>query len=147
MFKRILVPTDGTELSQKAAKRALELAKMTHAKLVALHVLPRFSDSRAGMFGAAAKASDSTYDRQAKAEAQRWFAAIKQQADSAGVEFEAVLIESNEVWSAIILAANKKKCDLICMASHGRRGLSGILLGSETNKVLTHSRVAVLVLR
>ena len=147
MFKRILVPTDGTELSQKAAKRAIELAKVTNARLLALHVLPRYSDSRPGIFGPVTKASDSSYDRHAKVAAQRWFAAIEQQADRAGVEFEAALMESNDVWSAIISAAGKKKCDLICMASHGRRGLSGILLGSETNKVLTHSRVAVLVLR
>jgi len=147
MFKRILVPTDGSKLSQKAVRRAVALAKVTRADLVALHVLPRFSDSRTGFFGAAAKASDSTYYRQAKAEAQRWFTAIKQQADRAGVKFEGALIESNDVWNAIISAASKKRCDLICMASHGRRGLSGIVLGSETNKVLTHSRVAVLVLR
>jgi nucleotide-binding universal stress UspA family protein len=63
------------------------------------------------------------------------------------VQFDAVLVENNNVWEQVISVAKKKKCDLICMASHGRRGIAGVLLGSETNKVLTHSNIPVLVVR
>lgn len=130
MFKSILVPTDGSKLSQKAVKKAIELANIAHAKLVALHVLPKFSDSRAGIFRQNDMVADATYDRQVRAEAERLFAGIKKQSDAAGVKLEAVLVESNHVWKAIISAA-KKKCDVICMASHGRHGLSGVVLGSQ----------------
>ncbi len=147
MFKRILVPTDGCKLSQKAVKRAIELAKITHAKLEALHVLPRFLHSHPGVFGAADGATDTAYDREMKVQAQRLFTGIGKQADAAGVELEAVLIENNDVWRAIIAVATRKNCDLICMASHGRHGLSGVILGSETSKVLTHSSIPVLVIR
>lgn len=147
MFKKILVPTDGSKLSQKAVKRAIELAKSTQAKLEALHVLPRFLHSHPGVFGAAEGATDTAYDREMKAHAQSLFTEIWEGAEAAGVELEAVLVESNDVWKAIIAVATKKNCDLICMASHGRHGLSGIILGSETSKVLTHSKIPVLVIR
>lgn len=147
MFKNILVPTDGSKLSQKAVEYAIRLAKITGAKMVALHVLPRFSDSPAGIFKPAEIVPDTAYDRQVKVEAERLFSGIKKQSDAAGVELDAVLLESNHVWKAIISVAKKKKCDVICMASHGRHGLSGVVLGSETNKVLTHGEIPVLVLR
>ena len=147
MYRRILVPTDGSKLSQKAVKRAIALAGLTHAKLEALHVLPAFLDSHAGTFGTADATADTTYDRQVKARARHLFAGIWKQADAAGVELEALLIESNDIWKAIITAATRKQCDLICMASHGRHGLSGLILGSETTKVLTHSNIPVLVIR
>ena len=72
---------------------------------------------------------------------------MKKSTDAAGVALETALVESKDVWNQIIAVAKKKKCDLICMASHGRRGLSAVVLGSETNKVLTHSAIPVLVLR
>ena len=87
------------------------------------------------------------HDRQARESSDKLFASIKKQADAAGVSFASALVESNDVWKQIIAVSKKKKCDLICMASHGRRGLSGVLLGSETHKVLTHSDIPVLVMR
>jgi len=75
------------------------------------------------------------------------FATIRKLTEAAGVPLDAVLVESNDVWKQIITTARKKKCDVICMASHGRRGIAGVLLGSETHKVLTHSELPVLVLR
>ncbi len=82
-----------------------------------------------------------------KAEAEKIFAGIRKTAGSAGISVDAVVAESDDVHKQIIAVAKRKKCDLICMASHGRRGISGVLLGSETHKVLTHSSLPVLVLR
>jgi nucleotide-binding universal stress UspA family protein len=90
---------------------------------------------------------EEAHKNQARAEADQLFGAIRKLADAAGIALDPVLVESNDVWKQVIATAKKKKCDLICMASHGRRGISGVLLGSETHKVLTHSDLPVLVLR
>ena len=147
MFKNILVPSDGSSLSQKAVKAAIALAKVTGAKLTALHVYPKFSGSPYGTFGPAEDVLEEAHDRQAREQGDKLFASIGKQAEAAGVSFASVMVESNDVWKQIIAIAKKKKCDLICMASHGRRGLSGVVLGSETQKVLTHTDIPVLVLR
>jgi nucleotide-binding universal stress UspA family protein len=147
MFKNILVPTDGSKLSSKSVKEAIELAKQTKAKVTALHVYPKFSGSPYGTFGPAEDILEEAHKNQARAEGDSMFAGIQKLTDAAGVQLESVLVESNDVWKQIIGTAKKKKCDLICMASHGRRGISGVLLGSETHKVLTHSELPVLVLR
>jgi nucleotide-binding universal stress UspA family protein len=147
MFKNILVPTDGSKLSQKAVKEAIELAQQSGAKVTALHVYPKFSGSPYGTFGPAEDVLEEAHKNQRRADGDSIFAAVRKLADNAGITFESVLAESNDVWKQIIATAKKKKCDLICMASHGRRGLSGVLLGSETHKVLTHSELPVLVVR
>jgi len=147
MFKSILVPTDGSKLSQKAVQEAVQLAKLTGAKMVVLHVFPKFSGSPYGNFGPSEDIIAEAHKRQHNAEAEKLFAGVKKSADAAGVALETALVESKDVYSQVIAVAKKKKCDLICMASHGRRGLSGVVLGSETNKVLTHSAIPVLVLR
>jgi len=147
MFKNILVPTDGSKLSQKAVKEAIELAQQSGAKVTALHVYPKFSGSPYGTFGPAEDVLEEAHKNQRRADGDAIFAAVRKLADNAGITFESVLAESNDVWKQIIATAKKKKCDLICMASHGRRGLSGVLLGSETHKVLTHSELPVLVVR
>ncbi len=146
MFNNILVPTDGSKLSQKAVQEAIQLAKLTGAKLVALHVYPKFSGSPYGNFGPSDDVIGEAHTRQHKAEAEKLFAAIKKIAGAAGVALDTALLESDDIYKQIIAVA-KKKCDLICMASHGRRGLSGVVLGSETHKVPTHSAIPVLVLR
>lgn len=147
MFKNILVPTDGSRLSQKAVKEAIELAKTTSARVTALHVYPKFSGSPYGTFGPAEDVLEEAHKNASRADAEKLFAAFRKQTDAAGVSLETVLVESNDVWKQVISTAKKKKCDLVCMASHGRRGVSGVLLGSETIKVLTHSDIPVLVLR
>ena len=147
MFENILVPSDGSSLSQKAVKEAIALAKIAGAKVTLLHVYPKFSGSPYGTFGPAEDVLEEAHDRQAREASEKLFASVRKQADAAGVQFASVLVESNDVWKQIIAVARKKKCDLICMASHGRRGLSGVVLGSETHKVLTHSDIPVLVLR
>jgi|SRR5271166_56077 len=147
MFKNILVPTDGSKLSQKAVAEALEIAKVSGAKLIALHVYPQFSGSPYGTFGPSEDILAEAHTQHRKAAAAKLFAGIKKLADAAGVEVDAQDVESDDVYRQIIAVAKRKKCDLICMASHGRRGLAGIVLGSETHKVLTHSTIPVLVLR
>jgi nucleotide-binding universal stress UspA family protein len=147
MFNNILVPTDGSKLSEKAVHEAMLLAKMSHANLVALHVYPEFSGSPYGTFGPSEDILAEAHVKHHEAEAGKLFAEIENLASAVGVELDTALVQSNDVHAQIIATAKKKKCDLICMASHGRRGLAGVMLGSETHKVLTHSKVPVLVLR
>jgi nucleotide-binding universal stress UspA family protein len=147
MYRKILVPTDGSRLSQRAVEHAIRLAKATGAGLVALHAYPKFLGSPYGTFGPAAEVLAEAHARQERAEADALFARIRRSADAAGVAVETVLVEATDVYRQIIAVAGKQRCDLICMASHGRRGLSALVLGSETTKVLTHSKLPVLVLR
>jgi nucleotide-binding universal stress UspA family protein len=147
MFKRILVPTDGSRLSQKAVEKAITLARITGASLVALHVYPRYTSNPYASFGPSDEVFANARLKQERAEANRIFGRIQREADAAGVSVEPVLAQSNDVHRQVIAVAREKKCDLICMASHGRRGISGVLLGSETQKVLIHSSIPVLVLR
>lgn len=147
MFKNILVPTDGSKLSQKAVEETLELARLCGAKLIALHVYPKFFGSPYGTFGPTEVLLAEAHLQHHQAEAAKLFAGIRKLADAVGVQVDTVQVESDEVYRQIIAVARRKKCDLICMASHGRRGLSGLVLGSETHKVLTHSTIPVLVVR
>jgi nucleotide-binding universal stress UspA family protein len=147
MFNNILVPTDGSKLSEKAVQEAMLLAEMTCAKLVALHVYPEFAGSPYGTFGPSEDILAEAHVKQHEAEAGKLFDKITNLALAAGVKLDTALVQSNDVYAQIIATAKKKKCDLICMASHGRRGLAGVMLGSETQKVLTHSKIPVLVLR
>jgi len=147
MFQKILVPTDGSRLSQKAVTKALALAKLCGGMLVVLHVYPRFSGSPYGSYGPSEDLLAQAHVRHRQAEAEKLFAGIEQQAREAGVPIDTVLVESDDVQREIIGTASKRKCELICMASHGRRGLAGVVLGSETHKVLVHSTIPVLVLR
>ena len=147
MLRRILVATDGSKLSAKAVNAALQLAHVFHARLVALHVYPKFPGSPYGTFGPAEDVLKQAHEDQGRARAEQLFADLGKQAEAAGVEIESALIVSNEAWKEIIAVAKRKKCDLICMASHGRRGLAALVLGSETQKVLTHTTLPVLVVR
>jgi nucleotide-binding universal stress UspA family protein len=147
MFNSILVPTDGSKLSQKAVEEAMLLAKVTGAKVVALHVYSKFPGSPYGTYGPAEEILAEAHVNQHEANAGTIFAGIKNLASAAGVALDTVLVESDDIHQQIIGLAKKKKCDLICMASHGRRGFAGVVLGSETNKVLTHSTIPVLVMR
>ena len=131
----------------RAVQQAIRLANLTGAKVLALHVYPAFTGSPYGTFGPSEDVIAEAHARQHRAEADTLFAAIKKMAATAKVKVDTVAMESNDVYKEIIAVARKRKCDLICMASHGRRGLSGVVLGSETHKVLTHSTIPVLVLR
>lgn len=147
MYKRILVATDGSELSEKAVTHAIGLAALCGGELVAMTVVPRYPQ---GYFegGMAMQPEDiqrveSAWSDQAQAAVD----AVKQQASLQGVNAKAVTIKSDLIADAIIAAVGKHGCDLVVMASHGRKGIKRLLLGSETQHVLTHATVPVLVLR
>lgn len=147
MFRRILVPTDGSRRSEKAVKAAVALAAAHEGAIVVFHAYAKFYGGAYGTFEMANVVLAEAHERHGKEEAEALFATARAAADAAGVPLETVVIESDRPWESIIAVARKKKCDSICMASHGRRGLAGVLLGSETQKVLTHATLPVLVLR
>lgn len=148
MYQHILVATDGSKLSAKAVKTAVRLAKSVGAKITATYVIAPF---RAPMYSEAiAYAPPITlekYRELAGREAKKALAAAEIEAQTAGVSCSTLATTHEQPWVGIVRAAKSRKCDVIVMASHGRRGLSGLLLGSETNKVLTHSKIPVLVCR
>jgi nucleotide-binding universal stress UspA family protein len=146
VFKSILVPTDGSELSDKALDRALVFAKEVNAKLCVCYVKP---DEPLAYYGdgAFAATSNEQFTAAAEREAQRVLQRARDRAASSGIAVDTTSPTSNWPHEAIIAAARERGCDLICMASHGRRGLRGLVLGSETVKVLTHSDIPVLVYR
>ena len=147
MYERILVATDGSTLSKKAVSNAIALAQLCGAELVALKVVPRYPMSyfEGGMALQAAEVS--RIETQWADGGQAIVDAVKKAALAKGVAVKAVTAKSDLVAEAIIAAAKKHKCDLIVMASHGRKGIKRLLLGSETQHVLTHSHIPVLVLR
>ena len=147
MYQRILVATDGSTLSKKAVSSAIAMAQLTGAELVALKVIPRYPQSYFEG-GLALPASDiARVEKQWAEHGQAIVDAVGKTALGKGVKVKAVTAKSDLVSEAIIAAAKKHKCDLIVMASHGRKGIKRLLLGSETQQVLTHSHVPVLVLR
>ncbi len=148
MFKHILLPTDGSKLSNRAVDRGIALAKDLGARITSIHVVPELrmitDESFVMPMGVELQ---RRYDREAKARAQKMLDAVGQKAQALGIQHAELVVTGELPYEAIIEAAKKQKCDLIMMASHGRRGISGLLLGSETAKVLTHSKVPVLVVR
>jgi nucleotide-binding universal stress UspA family protein len=148
MYERILVATDGSELSEQAVTSAIDLAILMKAELVAVKVVHHYPT---GYFEGSLLLNQMEVTRlqeQADAEAQRVVDAVKEKAQAKGVEHtKAVVMKSELVSEAIIEAARSYRCDLIVMASHGRRGIKRLLMGSETLHVLTHSHTPVLVLR
>lgn len=147
MYKKILVATDGSTLSKKAVSNAIELAALCEAELVAVKVVPRYPQSYFEGGLALQAAEVSRVEKQWAEDGQAVVDAVQQAALAKGVKAKGVTVKSDLVSDAIIAAAKKHKCDLIVMASHGRRGIKRLLLGSETQLVLTHSHVPVLVLR
>ena len=147
MYKRILVATDGSKLSNLAVNHALQLADVTGAEVVALKVVPRYPQTY--FEGGVALAADEVkrIEKQWIDEAQDIVNAIKSEGQKMEVKVKATTVKSDLIAEAIIAAAKRNKADLIVMASHGRRGLKRLLLGSETQQVLTHSHIPVLVLR
>lgn len=147
MYKKILVATDGSTLSRQAVESAISLAATLGAELVALKVVPHYPQSYFEG-GLALRAEEvSRVESQWALDGQAIVDAIEKTAAAKGVKTTAVTAKSDLVSEAIIATAEKEKCDLIIMASHGRRGIKRLLLGSETQLVLTHSHIPVLVLR
>src|SRR5688572_229402 len=147
MYQRILVPTDGSTLSKKAVKSAIELASAVGAELVALNVVPRYPTA---YFEGGVSVSDSDVariERQWAEQGQALAEVARAAAAAAGLKAKAVTMRSDLVAESILAAVRKHRCDLVVMASHGRKGLKRLLLGSETQHVLTHGNIPVLVLR
>lgn len=148
MYKHILVATDGSKLSLKAVKTAAKLAASLDARLSGLYVMPEYVAPMYGEAGVYLPEMQPRKFREAvEADAQVALALVAKAADEADIASGSFRVSSSQPWSAIIKTAHAKKCDLIVMASHGRRGLAGFVLGSETTKVLTHSKIPVLVCR
>lgn len=147
MYHRILVATDGSDLSQKAVTSAIDLAALCGAELVAVTVVPRYPQSyfEGGM--ALQPEEVQRVEKQWADKGQAVVDAVQKAATDKGVTVQAITLTSDVVSEALITAATKHQCDLIVMASHGRRGIHRLLLGSETQHVLTHSSIAVLVLK
>ena len=145
MHKHILIPTDGSGLSNEAIQYGTDLAKAVNAKVTGVTVSPPFH-----VFAAEpAMVTDTpkSYKERMSAVSAKRLARVQEAAAAAGVACEVVHVEHEHPYEAIIDVAKTKGCDLIVMASHGRRGISAMVLGSETLKVLTHSTIPVLVCR
>jgi nucleotide-binding universal stress UspA family protein len=145
MYKHILIPTDGSDRSGKAVQYGIALAKSEGAKVsgitvtVPFHVFALDPDSLTD--------TPASYQKRMAAVAGKYLEQIRNAAAAAGVTCDVISLEHEQPYQAIIDTAKKNGCDLIVMASHGRRGLSALVLGSETVKVLTHSAIPVLVYR
>lgn len=144
LFKHILIPTDGSELSLKAVEHGLALAKVTGAKVTALTVQPPMVDFV--VEGVTITVTEAERAQMAREFGHRLDSA-RTAAQAHGIDLATLQVEDREPWRAIIQVAKEKGVDLIVMASHGRRGVSALVLGSETQKLLTHSTIPVLVYR
>lgn len=145
MFKHLLVPTDGSVLSEAAARTAVTLARGFEAKVIGFHAIPEYR-----VFTHRIDMLEDTRERFAQAaeqHAEQYLAVIARAAKEAGVACDTICVTSDHPYAAILQTAEERNCDLIVMASHGRGGIKGLLIGSETQKVLTHSQIPVLVYR
>ena len=148
MFKHLLIPTDGSKLSEAAIQAGVQFAKSINAKVTGFHAMPKFHMvyGPEGVIETRQDSVEFVKDRKAH-DAERFLAVIMQAAKAADVPCEIACQISDQPYEAIIATAKEKGCDLILMASNGRRGVQAFLLGSETQKVLTHSKIPVLVFR
>ena len=147
MYKRILVATDGSRLSAKAVAHAISLARAVGARLVALHASPDYgyvSVSEGSIRNAPPR---KEYEAAAARQAQQILDGVVKKAATAGIDCEPVHMLARAPWEAILDTARKSKADAIVMASHGRGGVTALLLGSETQKVLAHTKLPVTIVR
>jgi nucleotide-binding universal stress UspA family protein len=147
MYKHILVATDGSKLSQKAVTHAIALAQALGAKMTVFYASPDYPLPAYADGVVYEPVSKKEYAALANQEAEKILSAIAQKAEAGGLECATIHTIAPAPWEAILAAAKKAKADAIVMASHGRRGVSALLLGSETQKVLTHSKIPVIVVR
>ena len=149
MYKHIMLPVDGSELSLRAEKECMAFAKSIGAKVTVIHVVPHFHLHVSAW--AAPKPMitkiEEEHEEETKSIAQKMLAEVERRAKADGIECDSVLVVGDSPYQEIIDNAGKRMCDLIMMASHGRRGMDAVLLGSETVKVLTHAKIPVLVVR
>ncbi len=147
MFKHILVPTDGSQFSQDTVRRAVTFAKEAGAHITAFYAKPEFPVTYYGEGALIDSTTPEQFAELAEQQAQDVLGFVGKLCEEAGVSCTKLTFTSDIPYEAIIEAATTSGCDLIFMSSHGRRGLSALLLGSETHKVLTHTKIPVLVYR
>lgn len=147
MFKRILIPTDGSALARKATKAGIAIAAEVGASVVGYHAVESLERLYYAEGRSARPVSIKALQQRLNEQGQQYLAEIRKAAEAAGVACETVMTSPATPYQGIINAARKNKCDVIFMASHGRGKLASLLLGSSTQKVLTHSATPVLVYR
>lgn len=147
MYSHILIPTDGSDFSQRAIVAGVALAKSLGARVTGVHAVPDFIPPVDSLFPIAQFPSREEYLRLARNEAEGVLADVGRECAAAGVEFEPAHAVENHAYRLILDTAKSRGCDLICMASHGRHGISALLLGSQTQKLLSHCDLPVLVVR
>jgi len=147
MFRNILVPTDGSELSRKAIKRAVQLAREQKGRVTGLYVGPSWKLRGGDDSVPYGFVSPQQHAASVKKAADRILGAVKKASARAGVPCTCSYSTDDYPYLKIVEAAKRNHCDLILMATHGRRGISRLLLGSETSKVLAHSTIPVMVCR
>jgi len=147
MFKKILIPTDGSALSRKAIRAGVRLAKELRAKVTAYYALEMFQPYVYGDGTVIDSATLNAFERRAREQGQKYLAEVEKAAKAAGVRCETVMTKPATPYQGIIDAARRQKCDVIFMASHGRGEFASLILGSVTQKVLAKSKVPVLVYR
>jgi len=147
MFKRILIPTDGSKIARRAIKAGVALAKKLGAKVTAYYALDALSPLVYGEGYIIDAATLQAFDQRARELGRKYVAEVAKAARAAGVGCEVIITKPATPAEGIIAAAKKTKCDVIFMASHGRGGLAALVLGSVTQKVLAHSKIPVLVFR
>jgi nucleotide-binding universal stress UspA family protein len=147
MYRHILIPSDGSELAEKAVEAGIEFARKINARVTGFTAVPEYRTPSETELMAKHVISLAEYEDQAKRNAERILERIAARARAAGVEYDADFVQSDHPYEAIVRAAEAHGCDLIFMASHGRRGLSALVHGSETRGVLTHSTIPTLVYR
>ena len=147
MFKHILIPTDGSETADKAVKAGLRFAKFAGARVTVFTAVPEYQMPANSEIAAGRIMPVQEYERRAMREAQHVLKRVARRARAAGVTAATEAAMSDRPWQAIVRAAKKNGCDLIFIASHGRKGLSALVHGSETSAVLKHSSIPTLVVR
>lgn len=145
MYKHLLIATDGSELADKAVTHGLALAKALGAKVTTVTVSEPWTNFLTGEVGATFPVEE--YEQAAESNASAILAAVDKRAEAAGVSCEKRYVKDQFPAEGILEAAEEGSCDLIVMASHGRTGVQRLLLGSQANKVVTHSKVPVLICR
>jgi nucleotide-binding universal stress UspA family protein len=147
MFKNILVATDGSGPSRRAIKRAVQLAREQKARLTGFYVGPPWQPAAYAEFVPPATLSPKQHEAAVKKAAERYLGAIRKAASAARVRCKTYYVMDEYPYSEIVRAAKRYRCDLIVMGSHGRRGISRLILGSQASKVLAHSTIPVLVVK
>ena len=149
MFKHLLLPLDGSECSNSAADKAVKLASALGAKITAMNVVPHYKKAfeSEGFIMPRIPELERRFEEEATGRAEKILGDVKKAAAAADVQCFSAIATGDTPYKMIIEQAEKSHCDAIVMASHGRRGLDALLLGSETQKVLTHSKISVLVCR